>query len=183
MVVAAETGQILEKLPSAASPIDRDQSIVEKNPTGKVPTALMADGSALYDSRVICRWLDEQHNGPKLYPTGDTLWTVLRHESLADGLLDAALLARYETAMRPADKLWPEWLEGQMGKINSSLDAMETEANGFNGVTAGLIAIACAVAYLDFRFPDLPWRGERPALTAWFADFSNREAMVNSAPH
>lgn len=182
MVAAAETGQTIEPLSSQASPIERDQTIVATNPTGKVPTAVLDDGSALYDSRVICRWLDEQHDGAKLYPADATLWTVLRHESLADGLLDAALLARYETVMRPADKLWPEWLSGQLDKIHSSLDVMETEASGFKGVTAGLIAIACAVAYLDFRFPDMPWRDKRPALSAWFADFSKRESMVNTWP-
>lgn len=182
MVVAAETGQTIEQLSSQASPIGRDQTIVAKNPTGKVPTALLDDGSALYDSRVICRWLDEQHNGAKLYPSDDNLWPVLRHEALADGLLDAALLARYETAMRPADKLWPEWLDGQLDKISSSLDVMESEASEFKEVTAGLIAIACAIAYLDFRFPDMIWRDKRPALTAWFAGFSKRESMLNSAP-
>ena len=182
MMVAAETGQTVEKLDSAASPIQRDQTIVAKNPTGKVPTAILDDGSALYDSRVITRWLDAQHDGPRMYPEGDALWTVLRREAVADGLLDAALLARYETAMRPAEMLWQEWLTGQMDKINSSLDQMESEAAGFQGVDAGLIAIACALGYLDFRFPDHDWRTGRPALSGWFGDFSKRASMQDTRP-
>lgn len=182
MIVAAETGQTVEKLDSAASPIDRDQTIVAKNPTGKVPTAILDDGSALYDSRVITRWLDAQHDGPRMYPDGDALWTVLRREAVADGLLDAALLARYETAMRPAEMLWQEWLTGQIDKIDSSLDQMESEAAGFQGVDAGLIAIACALGYLDFRFPDHDWRTGRPALSEWFGDFSKRASMQDTRP-
>ena len=182
MALAAETGQEVEKLASAASPVDRDETIVAVNPTGKVPTAILPDGSSLYDSRAICRWLDAQHGGAKMYPEGEALWPVLRREALADGLLDAALLARYETVMRPADKLWPEWLAGQMAKIDSSLDAMEAEAVGFEGVDAGLIAIGCALGYLDFRFADHDWRGPRPTLAAWYDGFSRRPCMAGTAP-
>jgi glutathione S-transferase len=182
MVVASETGQTIEKLASAASPIERDPVIVAKNPTGKVPTAILEDGAALYDSRVITRWLDAQHHGPRMYPEGDALWTVLRREALADGLLDAALLARYETAMRPTPFLWQDWLNGQMDKINSSLDQMEAEAVEFAGVDAGLIAIGCALGYLDFRFPDHDWRAGRAVLTGWFDEFSKRASMVDTRP-
>ncbi|NAW13572.1 glutathione S-transferase [Halomonas sp. D1-1] len=180
MVMAHETGQTVEKLSSAASPVERDQTIVAHNPTGKVPTALLPDGSALYDSRAICRWLDAQHAGPKLYPEGD--WAVLRREALADGLLDAALLARYETVMRPADKLWPAWLQGQMDKIASSLVAMEQEVSQLTGVDAGTLAIGCALAYLDFRFPDHPWRTDHPRLARWFDDLSERPSFVQTQP-
>ena len=182
MAIAVETGQEVEKLDSAASPVNRDGRIVAKNPTGKVPTAILDDGEALYDSRVICRWLDDQHGGAKMYPAAPALWTVLRREALADGLLDAALLARYETVMRPAEMLWPDWLRGQFEKIDSSLDQMEAEAAGFSGVDAGLIAIGCAVGYLDFRFADRPWRDGRPALAGWYETFSARPSMRETAP-
>lgn len=180
MMVAHETGQSLEKLDSAASPINRDSSIVAHNPTGKVPTAILPDGSALYDSRVICRWLDAQHDGSRMYPDGD--WNVLRREALADGLLDAALLARYETVMRPEEKIWPEWLQGQMDKIASSLDVMEAESSHLTTVDAGTIAIGCALAYLDFRFPDYSWRDERPTLASWFKSFSQRSSYLQTQP-
>lgn len=180
MMVAHETGQSLEKLDSAASPINRDSSIVAHNPTGKVPTTILPDGSALYDSRVICRWLDAQHEGSRMYPDGD--WDVPRREALADGLLDAALLARYETVMRPEEKIWPEWLQGQMDKVASSLDVMEAESSQLTSVDAGTIAIGCALAYLDFRFPDYYWRDERPTLASWFKSFSQRPSFLQTQP-
>lgn len=177
MVVALETGQEIEKLPAAANPINRDASIVAKNPTGKVPTAILPDGSALYDSRVIARWLDAQHTGPKMYPEGDALWTVLRREALGDGMTDATILARYETAMRPEALRWPDWVKGQMAKVASSLDQMEAEAGSFTGVDAGQISIACGLGYLDLRFSDLGWRDSRPALARWYEGFCARPSM------
>lgn len=182
MVMAHETGQTVETLDCAVSPVARDASVVARNPTGKLPTAILDDGSALYDSRVICRWLDTQHDGVQMYPDGDGLWTVLRREALADGLLDAALLARYETAMRPADLLWQDWLTGQMDKIGSSLDQMEAEVDDLSGVDAGTIAFACALGYLDFRFADYDWRSAHPKLSEWFAAFSRRPSMQATQP-
>lgn len=182
MVLALETGQDVEQLASAASPIARNKTIAASNPTGKVPTALTDDGP-LYDSRVICQYLDAQHSGPPMYPAaGPSRWTTLRREALADGLLDAALLARYETAMRPAEKRWPEWLQGQIDKIDASLDQLETETASFAGVDAGLIAIGCAIGYLDFRFPDHGWRASRPGLANWYAVFAQRPSMQATLP-
>lgn len=182
MVIAHETGQSVETLASAASPIDRDQTIVAKNPTGKVPTALLDDGTALYDSRVICAWLDAQHSGAKMYPEGAARFDALRREALADGLLDAALLARYETVMRPAEKLWPEWLQGQMDKIDSSLDVMDADAAGYDQIDAGWIAVGCALAYLDFRFPDHDWRSGRGALAEFYKTIGARPSFKATAP-
>ena len=179
MILAHETGQKVDKLGSAASPVNRDKTIVAHNPTGKVPTAILDDGSTLYDSRVICAWLDTQHAGTKMYPQGHALFSALR---LADGLLDAALLARYETAMRPADKCWPEWLKGQMDKIDSSLDTMNKDAESYDTLDAGWIAMGCAVAYLDFRFPDLDWRKNRNTLAQWYETISQRDSFVATVP-
>jgi len=190
LVAARETGQAdrVEKLAAAASPVKRDPAIVAVNPTGKVPTAILDDGAALYDSRAICQYLDSSHAGAKLYPdAGPERWTVLRWEALADGLLDAAILARYETVLRPADKLWPDWLRGQLDKITSCLDVMEAEIAGRPGgdgagIDAGLIAAGCALGYLDFRFPDLGWRAGRPGLAAWFEAFDERPSMRETRP-
>lgn len=182
MVAAAETGQTLQIIPAAANPIKRDQTVVAVNPTGKVPTAILDDGSVLFDSRVICWWIDTQHDMQKLYPEGDALWPVLRQEAMADGLLDSALLVRYETAVRPSDKLWPEWLQGLTDKIESTLDVMEAESEGFGELSAGLIAIACSLGYLDFRLPDFSWRKNRPGLEKWYEKFALRPSMKTSAP-
>ena len=185
MVVAYETGQAdgIEKHGAAANPVKRDASVVAKNPTGKVPTMVLDDGSALFDSRVICQYLDAQHGGDRLYAEeGPERWRILRLEAIADGLLDAALLARYEIALRPEDKRWPDWLNGQMDKVNSSLDAMQNEVSGRKGVDAGLIAAGCALGYLDFRYGDLGWRNKRPALAAWYEAFSQRPSMQATVP-
>lgn len=185
MVIAHETGQVdkIEKLGSAANPVDRDQNIVAKNPLGKVPTAVLDDGTSLYDSRVIAIWLDDQHDGAKLYPAdGPEKYEVLRWEALADGLLDAALLARYESAMRPEDKQWQGWFDGQMDKIKCSLDVMEAEIGGKSGIDAGLIAAACALGYLDFRYADMGWRDNYPTLAAWYAEFGARPSMQATPP-
>lgn len=181
LVVAHETGQEIETLPAAAHPITRDATVVAQNPTGQVPTAILPDGSPLYDSRVICRWLAEQAGG-SLYPAGEALWTALRRESLGDSMIAATVLIRYETALRPEALRWPEWIRGQMEKVDSSLDRMEAEAGDFRGIDIGLITMGCALGYLDFRLAHHDWRKTRPALAAWFGTFAARPSMQATVP-
>src|ERR1700761_5864200 len=103
------------------------------NPVGKIP-ALSVKGIDLFDSPVICEYLDSQHKGRKLFPRkGRDRWVALRQQAMADGLLDAALLARYEGALRPEDKRWPDWSQGQVKKINGVLDQLEAEAKSLKG--------------------------------------------------
>jgi hypothetical protein len=123
MVVAHELGLAarIEHLPAAAHPVNRDPNIVRNNPLGKVPTLLTDDGTVLYDSRVICEFLNELGGG-KLFPGGGAQrWQVLTEQSLGDGILDAALLARYEGAMRPEPLRWADWTTGQLDKIHCGL--------------------------------------------------------------
>jgi glutathione S-transferase len=185
LVLAYETGQAdrigLETC--ATTPVNRNPNVVAVNPSGRIPVLILDDGTSLFDSRVICQYLDHHHTGPKMYPVDDVArWETLRREALAQGLLDAAVLARYEMILRPKDKFWPEWLSGQIDKINSSLNEMEKDAASLSGVDAGLIAYACALGYLDFRFADHDWRAARPKLSAWFAAFRERSSMTLTAP-
>lgn len=185
LVVAHETDQFkdIELLDCAANPINKDASIAAYNPTGKVPVMILDNGKALYDSRIICHYLDTLHQGTQLYPTtGSDRWEVLRREALADGLLDAALLARYETVLRPEQYQWQDWSDAQMNKISGSVDQMQQDLGSFAGFDAGQIASACALGYLDFRFPDYDWRTSHPALTEWFATFSKHPSMVSTLP-
>jgi len=185
MVLAHETGLAdgIEHIDCAASPVARDQSIVAFNPTGKIPALILDNGTTLYDSRVICQYIDTLHTGKRMYPAeGPKRFDVLTREALADGLLDAALLARYETVMRPPEKLWPEWLQGQMDKIDSSLDRMEETVASRHDMDAGQIACACALGYLDFRFPDHDWRSSRPRLAEWFEGISKRASLDATMP-
>ncbi|MBU1358950.1 MAG: glutathione S-transferase N-terminal domain-containing protein, partial [Gammaproteobacteria bacterium] len=127
MVVAHEVGLAdrIELLPSAANPVQRDREIIASNPLGKVPTFLTDDGDVLYDSRVICEYLDDLGGGSVFPKSGKERWTALTLQSLADGILDAALLARYEVATRPEPLRWEEWRLGQLDKAETSLAHLE----------------------------------------------------------
>ena len=107
-VLAAETGLLdrIELLDTAVMPTTLNERVNALNPLGKIPVLLTDDDEALYDSRVICEYLDTLHAGAKLLPSGAARWQVLRLAALADGLMDAALLARYERGVRPAELQW-----------------------------------------------------------------------------
>ena len=119
MVTAHELGLVgrIELLAANAHPVQRDATIIASNPLGKVPTLIADDGRVLYDSRVICEYFDELGGG-RLFPrSGAPRWAALTLQSLADGMLDAALLARYETALRPEALRWGDWVTGQLDKV------------------------------------------------------------------
>ena len=163
-------------------PVERNAGIRARNPLGQIPTLILDDGSALYDSRVICEWLDAKAGGG-LFGTGEARWRALVEQSLADGLMGAALLARYERTARPEALRWDDWYGGQMGKITDALDRFEAELPQAGGrIDIGTISIACALGYLDFRFPEVDWRTGRPATTSWFERFGARPSMIASAP-
>ena len=114
---------------------------------------------------------------------GADRWTALRRQALGDGLLDAAILCRYETFLRPEERRWPDWIEGQRAKFRRALDALEGEAEGFGDtVDIGTISAACAADYLDFRSLDDGWREGRPHLAAWLEGFAARPSMQATRP-
>ncbi|MDO9707291.1 glutathione S-transferase N-terminal domain-containing protein [Paracraurococcus lichenis] len=183
-VCAAELGIALERVPAAPHPINRDRGVVAQNPLGKVPTAIADDGTVLYDSRVICEYLDAQGGGGRLFPApGLARWRALTEQSLADGLMDAGILLRYEALTRPAELQSEAWKSGQMEKVTCALDELERLAPDLGDrVDIGTIAIGCALGWLDFRFGDLGWRTGRPGLAAWFGRFEQRPSMAGSKP-
>ena len=185
MVVAHELGLAarIEHLPAAAHPVNRDPNIVRNNPLGKVPTLLTDDGTVLYDSRVICEFLNELGGG-KLFPAGGAQrWQVLTEQSLGDGILDAALLARYEGAMRPEPLRWADWTTGQLDKIHCGLAAIDAKADSLGDrVDIGTITMGCVLGYLDLRFDHLGWRQQHAKAAAWFARFNARPAMQATLP-
>ncbi len=186
-VFAHETGlfQRLTIHNLQTSPVGADLALVADNPLGKIPCLVLDDGGALYNSPVICEFLDTLHGGPRLFPAGDReRWEALRLQALADGIMDAALLARYETFLRPEELRWPSWVDGQLDKVSRALDHVEAvEAPGFDGrVDIGTITVACAVGYLDFRFADLRWREPRPVLAQWYEEFAARQSMRSTDP-
>ena len=185
-VLAAETGldSRIELVQSVFTPVRPDTNLFASNPLGKIPTLMLDDGTALYDSRVICEYLDSLHEGPKMFPPGGAArWAALARQALGDGILDAAVGARYELALREASRQWPEWIENQRQKYRRSLDALEAEAVSLDrALDIGVITAACALGYLDFRYPDEGWRDTRPGLARWYASFSERDSMRTTAP-
>jgi glutathione S-transferase len=185
MVVLHETDQSgdVAIVPAAGTPVDATHMPLAQNPLGKIPALERDDGPALYDSRVICRFLDDRAGG-RLYPAGSRQWDTLTLEATADGILDAAILMVYEWRVRPEALRMPEWVEGQWAKVSRALDALETRwISHLRGpLDIGQIAVGCALGYLDFRHADREWRRGRPALTAWDAAFAARPSMQATRP-
>lgn len=183
LVVGHELGldDRIELLDSAAHPVNRDRAIIEKNPLGKVPTFLTDDGQVLYDSRVICEYLDTLAGGTLFPASGTARWTTLTLQSLGDGILDAALLARYEDVARPEAIRWPEWRAAQLDKAETALHHLEADTALIEGrVDIGSLTVGCALWYLDLRFPDFGWRARFPQVAQWWAGFSQRPSMQAS---
>lgn len=185
MIVAHETGQAeaLTIAPASGSPVDPGTMPVGQNPLGKIPALERPDGCTLYDSRVICRWLSDRAGGA-LYPAAPRLYESLTLEATGDGIMDAALLARYERVLRPEALRWPDWADGQWAKIARSLDALEARWMGHlaGPFCIGQVAVAAALGYLDFRFADRDWRSGRPALAAWAARTAERPSVRATVP-
>ena len=184
-LAAAELGLTdrIEASTAAASPVADNPDLSALNPLGKIPVLVTEEGQALYDSRVIADYLDSLTPRRLCPASGPERWTVQTLHAAADGLLDAALLARYEEALRPEPLRWADWRRGQGEKIRRVLDLLEA-ADLKAGDDARIcdIAAACALGYLDFRFAAEPWREGRPRLTAFFEAFTRRPAWAQSDP-
>ncbi|KAJ57114.1 glutathione S-transferase [Actibacterium mucosum KCTC 23349] len=181
-VLLHETGQIddVEMVAAGGHPLASEQMPLAHNPLGKIPALEREDGPAIYDSAVICRFLGEAHG---MYPEA-RLYEALTLEATADGICDAAILMIYETRCRAEDQRSAEWVEAQWEKVTRSLDAIEDRwmSHLAGPLDIGQIAVACALAYIDFRHGSRDWRAERPQLTAWFEAFSARPAMQATVP-
>jgi glutathione S-transferase len=165
-------------LASAANPVTRDQTIIPHNPLGKVPTFFTDDGEALYDSRVICEYLNDLAKGSIFPASGTARWRTLTLQSLGDGILDAAILARYEVFLRPEPLRWEDWSRGQRDKIRTSLAHLNANPSMLSAeITIGNIAVGCALWYLDLRFADFGWRETYPEVAKWYAAYSQRPSM------
>ena len=160
-----------------------DPALLKVNPLSKVPTLVLDDGTALYDSPVICEYLDSVGDGPKMFPpVGPARWKALRQEALGDGILDATQPRRREIAL-PQDEGRQTYIALQQGKVKAALAVLEAEADSLGMLTnIGEITIACALGYMDFRYANEPWRPGHPKLEAWYAKVSSMPAMAQTAP-
>jgi glutathione S-transferase len=172
----------IEKLSAAPHPVNRDQTVVAKNPLGQVPTAILDDGTVLLDSRVIAEYLSVNAGDTKIFPADrKARFRALSLQAMADGLLAAAMAVRWELVTRPKELHWDGWLNGQREKVVSTLDALEKEPPPATA-DIGSISVCCGLGYLDLRFPEWKWREGRPQLAAWFAAFDNLPSLSRTRP-
>ena len=158
-------------------------ALTDQNPLSMVPTLVTDDGQVLYDSPVICEYLDQQHAGQRMIPNDDMRWTVLREQALGDGILDSAVLIFVECHKRPQELRWDWWLDLKRRAITRSLDQLEQQADGLGDrVDLGTITLAVALSYLDLRGAVGEWRAERPRLAEWHAVFVARPSMLATQP-
>ncbi|MDA8766789.1 glutathione S-transferase family protein [Planktomarina temperata] len=178
-VLLRETKQLknVEEVSIATSPFQVNEQAKAANPTGRIPSLIRADGPALYDSRVITRYLDAKA-AAGMYPEA-RLWDVLTVEATGDSMMDSAVSISYELRLRPQEKVSSEWTDAQWTKVMGGCDALQSQwMDLLNGpLTMAHISIACALGYLDLRHDARNWRQGHDALAAWFADFSKRPSF------
>ena len=160
-----------------------DPALLPLNPLSKVPTLVLDDGSTIYDSPVICEYLDSLGSAPKLFPpVGPARWKALTQEALADGILDATQPRRREIAL-PQDEGRKGYIALQQKKVKDALAEFEKQADTLGNLdTIGEITIGCALGYLDFRYANEPWRPGHPKLTAWYEKVVKLPPLAETMP-
>lgn len=171
--------QQIEKIPTNAH--ESPAALVSANPLSKVPCLVTEDGFALFDSPVICEYLDTVGDALPLFPaSGAARWVALRHQAVGDGMLDAAVARRMESA-KPREDARDAFMARQKQAVERSLAMLERDMPG-KLMDIGTIAVGCALAYLDFRFAEDEWRAGHPQLASWFDQFATDRAFTETAP-
>lgn len=186
MIIAHETGLAgrIECLPTLVFMSKPNRDLMHTNPLGKIPTLVTDDGKVLYDSMVICEYLDSLHQGSRLFPPGGAArWDALRRHALGNNMLDNLVLWRNE-GLRPQSQQSAELCAAFDLKIRSAVASIEgeIEAIAAKPVDIGHLTLACALGYIDFRFPQMAWRGGNARLTDWYATFEQRPSMQRTLP-
>lgn len=184
MIAARELGLAdrLDLVRTVAITTQPSPTLMADNPLNKIPTLVLDDGVALFDSRVICEYLDGLGGRPALFPSaGAERWRALRRQALGDGLMDLLVVWRGERARSPELRSAPH-LAAYHAKGIAALDLLEAEAGPppEGPIDIGDISVGCALAYLDFRFADLAWPRGRPRLDAWRRAFDARPSALAS---
>ncbi len=185
MVLLHETGQLgdVELVNTVVTPVAPDAALIANNPLSKVPALARPDGPTLYDSRVICAFLDDRA-GAGFYGDGARRWESLTLEATADGILEAAILMVYENRLRPEQRRWPDWSEAQWSKVARAISALNERWMGYLAGPLGMghVVVGCALGYVDFRLGDRDWRQGNAALAEWFKGFESRASMQATRP-
>ena len=180
---AIETGLAETIGMEALNPWEDPEGYRDVNPVGKVPALIRDDGPPLYQSSIVCEYLDAM-GSTKVYPAaGPARWTALRQLAAADGILDASVLVRMEGMFHEGDAASQKLIDRQELSVTEALNQLEAEAADLEGpVTIGQIAVACALGYRDFRFAAIDWRADHPKLAAWYEVFSKRPSIADTDP-
>ncbi|MEI9992659.1 MAG: glutathione S-transferase [Rhizomicrobium sp.] len=186
MILAHETGQAerLTLASTAVSMTKANEVLLNDNPLSKIPTLVLDDGRPLYDSRLICEYLDALHGQRKFFPeAGEARWDALRRQALGDGLMDALILWRQER-LKTLERQTPELLTAFALKVATALDQLEEQAEALAEAPfdIGSVTLGCMLSYIDFRFADLSWRSDRPLLAAWHEGFESRPSVRATRP-
>jgi glutathione S-transferase len=181
-VIAHELGLKLEVITVQAR---NDESLRRYNPLKQIPILVLDDGSSLFDSPVICEYLNHTGGGKffpgmNIFKNSTGRWKSLGLQALGDGVADAAVAWRYELT-EPEDRRNPDRIARCQATIMAGLDALE-RVNFAKDPTIGEISVGCALGYIDFRLPDLDWKSSRPKLSAWYAQFCEYKSMKATAP-
>ena len=152
------------------------------NPLGKIPVMILENGKAIFDSRVITRYLDELA-GSNLY-SEKNIYDILTLEALADGIMESAVSITYESKLRPENEQSPSWMEAQWSKVLHAIKALDDgEFKAMNGeMNMGQIAVACALGYLDFRHDARQWRSGYSNLASWNDKMMKLPALIKTIP-
>lgn len=173
----------IELVPATVAPTSANRDFAALNPLRKIPALETDDGLVLYDSIVIAAYLANLAGDTRLFGEGAARWPILTRHALADGMLDCALLVRYETVLRPSELRWDKWVDDQMDKIEAGLAAFEADiADPEIAPDIATLTLAILLGYLDFRFPEHGWRSRYPRLSAWYHVVRARPSLAGTKP-
>ena len=162
-----------------ASPEEMYAEMPKYNPLGKIPALILDDGTVLYESKVICEYLDSLHDGEKFFPSElNFRWKTLLLQGLADGIGEAIITAWMNKFNRPEKFVYEPAISFQLEKVERGLLEINGQVGDFNKLgRIGPLSVACTIGYLDFRFPDLGWRDQNQELAKWYLTFCELPSM------
>ena len=178
----AKLTDVVQEVDVATTPLDSASEVVAANPLGRIPALIRDEGPALYDSRVISRYLDD-YAGSGFYPSS-SIWEILTLEATGDGIMDSTVSMSYEMRLRSEEQMSEDWINAQWSKVERTLDAIGSRwMSHLEGpLNMGQISVACALSYIDFRHDVRSWREGRKILSDWHAGFCERQSMPDTAP-